>query len=220
VNEFVQECRSEWKRLGVPDPVAEEMAAELEADLQEAAAEGVPAEHVLGSSASNPRSFAAAWAGERGVVAPTTPGRRRAARLAAAIGVFALIAAIGGVLVLVASPSGKTRLTVGALSPDGRTVAVTKDDGVQLVDVGTGETRIPAPGPVVVQVSPAPPTIWNSEGTIVRFAPMPRVVAVDVDESRVDTRTIGSVLLAVGLLGVVLSTMLSFRVLPGRASSA
>jgi hypothetical protein len=36
VTEFVDECRSEWKRLGVPDAVANEMAADLAADLQEA----------------------------------------------------------------------------------------------------------------------------------------------------------------------------------------
>ena len=33
---FIEECRQEWKRLGVPDSMAEEMAAELEADLAEA----------------------------------------------------------------------------------------------------------------------------------------------------------------------------------------
>ena len=38
MNEFVEECRREWNRLGVPDPVANEMAAELEADLEEAEA--------------------------------------------------------------------------------------------------------------------------------------------------------------------------------------
>src|SRR5213078_3798596 len=70
VNEFVEECRREWKRLGVPDPVANEMAADLEADLGEAEAEGVSAEEVLGSGAFDPRSFAGSWAAERGVVPP------------------------------------------------------------------------------------------------------------------------------------------------------
>jgi hypothetical protein len=41
VSEFVDECRREWRRLGVPDPVANEMAADLTADLEEAEAEGV-----------------------------------------------------------------------------------------------------------------------------------------------------------------------------------
>ena len=33
MSEFVDECRREWHRLGVPDPVANEMAADLTADL-------------------------------------------------------------------------------------------------------------------------------------------------------------------------------------------
>ena len=48
MNEFVEECRREWRRLGVPDPVANEMAADLAADLEEAEAEGCSAEEVLG----------------------------------------------------------------------------------------------------------------------------------------------------------------------------
>jgi len=40
VNEFVEECRREWRRLGVPDPIANEMAADLTADIEEAEAEG------------------------------------------------------------------------------------------------------------------------------------------------------------------------------------
>ena len=58
----------EWRRLGVPDPLAEEMAADLAADIKEAEAEGMPAEEYLGSSFFDPRSFAASWAGERGVI--------------------------------------------------------------------------------------------------------------------------------------------------------
>ena len=63
---FVDECRSEWKRLGVPDLLAEEMATELEADLAEAEADGVSTVEMLGDS--DPRRFAAAWASERGLV--------------------------------------------------------------------------------------------------------------------------------------------------------
>ena len=29
MSDFVEQCRQEWKRLGVPDPLAEEMAAAL-----------------------------------------------------------------------------------------------------------------------------------------------------------------------------------------------
>jgi hypothetical protein len=49
VNDFVEECRREWRRLRVPDRVANEMAADLKADLDEAEAEGASPEAVLGS---------------------------------------------------------------------------------------------------------------------------------------------------------------------------
>jgi len=71
--EFVEECRREWKRLGVPDPIANEMALDLSADIEEAEAEGGSAEDVLGNSVFDPRRFAAAWASARGVTAPPTP---------------------------------------------------------------------------------------------------------------------------------------------------
>jgi hypothetical protein len=48
VNEFIEECRREWRRLGVPDPIANEMAADLVADIEEAESEGGTAEDVLG----------------------------------------------------------------------------------------------------------------------------------------------------------------------------
>jgi len=67
VSDFVEECRREWRRLGVPDPVANEMAADLTVDLEEAEAEGGSPEDVLGNSAFDPRRFAAAWAAARGV---------------------------------------------------------------------------------------------------------------------------------------------------------
>jgi hypothetical protein len=72
---FIEECRYEWKRLGVPDSMAEEMAAELEADLAEAEADGVSATEVLGES--DPRRFAATWARERGLVSEPPPQQRR-----------------------------------------------------------------------------------------------------------------------------------------------
>jgi hypothetical protein len=72
MNGFVEECRREWKRLGVPDPIANEMAIDLTADIEEAEAEGGSAEDVLGNSLFDPRRFAAAWAGARGVTAPPT----------------------------------------------------------------------------------------------------------------------------------------------------
>jgi hypothetical protein len=73
VSEFVEECRREWRRLGVPDPVANEMAADLTADLEEAEADGGSAEDVLGNSAFDPRRFAASWAIARGVTGSPPP---------------------------------------------------------------------------------------------------------------------------------------------------
>lgn len=75
MNAYVEECRREWKRLGVPAGLAEEMAAELEADLAEAEADGVSAAEMLGES--DPRRFAATWARERGLVADAPPKKSR-----------------------------------------------------------------------------------------------------------------------------------------------
>ena len=68
MSEFVEECRREWKRLRVPDPIANEMAADLVADLNEAEADGASPEEVLGNAAFDARTFAATWAMERGLV--------------------------------------------------------------------------------------------------------------------------------------------------------
>ncbi len=112
MNEFVEECRREWKRLHVPDPVANEMAADLEADLAEAEAEGSSPEEVLGTGAFDARSFAAAWATERGVVevpsrtegsavAPSRTRRRAGVLVAlAGVGIVSLVAVMGVALAL------------------------------------------------------------------------------------------------------------------------
>jgi len=72
---YVEECRREWKRLGVPELLAEEMASELESDLAEAEADGVSAAEMLGES--DPRRFATTWAVERGLIAEPVPKKRR-----------------------------------------------------------------------------------------------------------------------------------------------
>jgi hypothetical protein len=72
---FVEECRREWRRLGVPELLAEEMATELESDLAEAEADGVSAAEMLGES--DPRLFARTWAVERGLIAEPSPKKRR-----------------------------------------------------------------------------------------------------------------------------------------------
>jgi hypothetical protein len=108
VNEFVEECRREWRRLRVPEPVANEMAADLAADLEEAQAEGVSPEEVLGSGAFDPRSFAASWAAERGVSRPSRTRARvpRRSFILFAIAALVAIALSGVALAIFASPSG------------------------------------------------------------------------------------------------------------------
>jgi hypothetical protein len=90
MTDFVEQCRLEWRRLGVPDALAEEMAAELASDLSEAEGEGVSAEELLGSDA---RSFAASWAAERGII-PVPPSRARARRRPFVLVAFTALAAI------------------------------------------------------------------------------------------------------------------------------
>jgi hypothetical protein len=65
---FVEECRAEWDRLGVPEAATNEMAADLEADLAEAEADGASPEEVLGNGYFDAKSFAASWAHAKGVV--------------------------------------------------------------------------------------------------------------------------------------------------------
>ena len=97
---FVEECRREWRRLGVPDLLAEEMATDLEADLAEAREDGVAAEEILGES--DPRRFAATWAAERGLVSetppPVKPRRRVWPWVLGGIVLLWVILAVGGVL--------------------------------------------------------------------------------------------------------------------------
>lgn len=193
MNQFVEECRSEWKRLGVADPVANEMAAELAADLEEAEAEGASAEEVLGSGAFDPRSFATAWAAERGAIQrplPSGHGIPRRSRMAAAIGAFALMAIIGAVLVILASPPAPERRLVLTPSP------------------AAPERRL---------VLASPPVVLDYRAQPVDFVSA-RIDAVDENDSRVDTRTVGWVLLIVGLAGVVPLTMFWLWVGPGRWS--
>ena len=103
---FVKECRREWKRLGVPDLVAEEMATDLEADLADAEADGVPAAEVLGET--DPNHFAAAWANERGLVSEQ-PERKRTRRFWAL-----LTAGLAALVVVLAVAAGALLATTKA----------------------------------------------------------------------------------------------------------
>src|SRR5262245_25669828 len=88
------------------------MAADLEADLIEAESEGVSAEEVLGNGAFDPRSFAASWARERGLiqsapvqlpaVQPAIAGHRASQpRTFSLMLAFAVLAVVGAVFAIV-----------------------------------------------------------------------------------------------------------------------
>ena len=171
MKDFVEECRREWKRLRVPDPVADEMAADLAADLEEAEAEGASAEEVLGSGAFDARSFAAAWAAERGVGRPRPSGGKAAKRtfLLAAIAALVVIAVSGAVLRAVEIDDGPLKL---ALFP---------------------------PPPPTLEVRA---TVWVSP-----VGGPADAHGLHASVSGVDTGTVGSILLIVGLAGSVLLTL-------------
>jgi hypothetical protein len=138
MSDFVEECRREWKRLGVADPLAEEMAADLASDLSEAEAEGVSAEEFLGSSFFDPQSFAASWAAERGIVPQPPEGGnvgRRPRVLIAFTAVAAVVLIVSALLLATGEPKVslvKTRaheahlpsLPAGSVVPSGTTRSV------------------------------------------------------------------------------------------------
>jgi hypothetical protein len=142
VREFVDECRREWRRLGVPDPVANEMAADLTADLEEAEAEGGSPEDVLGNSAFDPRRFAAAWAAARGVTRAPTPERPSLWRPPIAIALAVLL----GVLTIGAGLALLVRRSSSIAFATRRIAAVT----------GPFHLFAPGPGRVVVRGSLGP----------------------------------------------------------------
>jgi len=132
MNEFIEECRRAWKRLGVPAPVANEMATDLAADLQEADAEGVSPEEVLGSGAFDPQSFAASWAAERGVIdRPRSPRTRRPLVLGALV--LVLVAGVG---IAAAQLLSESDANPPATSPTSTTVSLAVPDlvGLDLVE--------------------------------------------------------------------------------------
>ena len=111
MSDFVEQCRQEWGRLGVPDPLAEEMAADLASDLREAEAEGVSAEELLGSSAFDPRSFARSWAAERGII-PVAPGQASSRRRPLALTAFTALAALTVIVAAVLLLTGEPRVSL------------------------------------------------------------------------------------------------------------
>jgi hypothetical protein len=148
---FVSECRQEWRRLGVGDAVANEMAAELAADLEEAAAEGISAPEVLGQAAFDPRAFASTWATERGVTRPHPTRSRLLARPTKLVAVVALLVGIAGAgLAMLSYQSGATAAGSGQLGlvPSGNL-------GLALHTLGAILVSIVVPGAATV-------LLWSS----------------------------------------------------------
>jgi hypothetical protein len=113
MSDFVDQCRQEWKRLGVADPLADEMAADLSSDLEEAEAEGVSADELLGSSVFDPRAFAATWAAERGII-PEPSGRRSARRRPPVLVAFTVLAAIALLVSALLLATGEPKVSIAA----------------------------------------------------------------------------------------------------------
>jgi hypothetical protein len=191
VNPFLEDCRREWKRLGVPDPVANEMAADLAADLAEAEAEGASPEEVLGNAVFDARSFAAVWAAERGVTQEPAPSKHRTLKsvLPFAVTACAFIAVVGLLLVLSSSGPGRVRLALPApvgpalwVSPPRLRIAVSR------LGAGTPRLRIVTPSPPVSEVLPRPGA---------------QVFRIEAGASELDTRRLGFLLLIIGVAGTV-----------------
>ncbi len=146
MSDFVEQCRTEWKRLGVPDSIAEEMAADLASDIREAEADGISVEELLGNSASDPPAFAASWATERGIV-PVRSGRANSRRgrlaLMAFTGVAATVLIVAALLLATGEP--KVALVTSGATPPPHFL---------------GATASFVPPPSRVQASAAAPIEW------------------------------------------------------------
>ena len=191
MSDFVAECRREWKRLRVPDAVADEMAAELAVDLAEAEADGVSAEEVLGAGALDPRSFAASWAAERGVIA-TWPKRRL---LVAVIAVLSVAALAAGAAILATPSTTKSALA----SPDStaRMFDVTLDSSTTpLLQVWDVRSWDPAAG--------------RRGAQDVTLPPLPNGTIAPASEPDTNTDAIAWALLIAGIAGLVLTSLYWF----------
>jgi hypothetical protein len=122
MSDFVTRCREEWRRLGVPDALADEMATDLTSDLSEADADGVSAEDFLGASYHDPPAFAASWAAGRGVI-PDPPRRGRTRRRPLALVAFTAFAALTFVVAALLLLTGEPHLTLttNGVQPTGAT---------------------------------------------------------------------------------------------------
>jgi hypothetical protein len=186
------------------------MAADLAADLKEAEDDGASPEEVLGSGAFDPRSFAASWAAERGVIPPRTAkdeatrseqgvssstqvGKRpRRPRLLAVIAACAVVALIGAVFTFGSVSSVAVVRVASAAGPN--SIRLIPSRPIRVLPPGTG-------------VFPG--------GGIGPFAP-----AGIIENDRAATlRALGPVLLVLGLLGLVVTSVYLFRARPAKGTA-
>ena len=138
-----------------PRSIANEMAADLTADIEEAESEGGTAEDVVGNGAFDPRRFAGQWAIARGVTAPpavSSPPRRWPALAFGLIGCAALLAL--GVAILAGG-----RQSAAAISSAGRNLGGPKSM-CSLVS-----RRAPAPPAlpgIIVRPSSFSSSVWRA----------------------------------------------------------
>jgi hypothetical protein len=195
VNDFVEQCRREWRRLRVPDAVADEMAADLAADLKEAQAEGASAEEVLGSAAGDPRSFAASWAAERAVIPPPRLAGRLSRRslVLTATAALTVVAAIGAALVIFASPDASPPTVAIGLPPEFGSVR-RPPEAIRILAV---------PPPTAFASPTAPGGVWIDSGGRA-------VLLAEANDPGVEINRVGATLLIVGLVGIVPALLLLF----------
>jgi hypothetical protein len=138
MSDFVEQCRLEWRRLGVPDSLAEEMGTDLASDLREAEEEGLSAHEFLGTSAFDPPSFAASWASARGII-PAQPGRgnvrRRPLILVAFTALAAIVLIVAALLLLTGQP--RAVLATSGAQPDLRSLGA-----APIVPLGPGRQLV------------------------------------------------------------------------------
>jgi len=213
VNSFLKKCRREWKRLHVPEAIANEMAADLEADLKEAEADGASLEEVLGTAVFDPPAFAASWAAERGVIPPPATSSKsglngRTPFVIAGV-TLALIAALGAGMVI-ASHVGATRLeAIDAAGPGFSIHAALPCQRmeVRLKQVLATPCAGLQPGSTIVQPGQVPFPPGQRPATIVK-PPVLHFFRPVLGSARLSS--VGWTLIVVGAGGLVLLSVLSW----------
>jgi PASTA domain len=100
VNAFVEECRREWERLGVPPSVMDDLTTRLEAELEAAGDGDAIPDQIAGHSTYDVQGFAGTWARNRPAARPRlqyTGGGGQRISMRSGVIVLLVLFAIGGV---------------------------------------------------------------------------------------------------------------------------